>query len=69
MTGDWSDSRVVTNTDRTLTSIQLIEKIERLEKENKRLKEFLNNYDCRFDNDKEKQDFYKAVDIFYNRGD
>ena len=33
MTGDWSDSRVVTNTDRTLTSIQLIEKIEKLENE------------------------------------
>ena len=37
--GDWSDSRVNGNTDRTATTIQLIEKIEQLEKENKRLRD------------------------------
>ena len=37
--GDWSDSRVNTNTDRTATTIQLIEKIEELEKENKKLRD------------------------------
>lgn len=37
--GDWSDSRVNGNTDRTATTIKLIEKIEELEKENKRLRD------------------------------
>ena len=37
--GDWSDSRVNTNTDRTATTIQLIEKIEELEKENSKIKD------------------------------
>lgn len=30
--GDWSDSRVTGNTDRTVTTIRLIEKIEELQK-------------------------------------
>lgn len=30
--GDWSDSRVNTNTDRTASTIQLIEKIEELQR-------------------------------------
>lgn len=45
--GDWSDSRVKGNTDRTASSIQLIEKIEELEKENKKLRDaikFQNNF-------------------------
>lgn len=37
--GDWSDSRVTGNTDRTVTTIRLIEKIEELEKENKKLRD------------------------------
>ena len=37
--GDWSDSRVKTNTDRTASTIQLIEKIEELETENKKLRD------------------------------
>ena len=37
--GDWSDSRVNGNTDRTASTIQLIEKIEQLEKENKKLRD------------------------------
>lgn len=32
MEGDWSDSAVVTNTDRTQQTIELINKIEMLEK-------------------------------------
>lgn len=39
--GDWSDSRVNTNTDRTATTIKLIEKIEELENKNKALKKEL----------------------------
>lgn len=36
--GDWSDSAVVTNTDRTQQTIELINRIEMLEKKNKALK-------------------------------
>lgn len=36
--GDWSDGAVVTNTDRTQQTIELINRIEMLEKKNKALK-------------------------------
>lgn len=39
--GDWSDSRVVGNTDRTASTIQLIEKIEELEKDNIQFRQLL----------------------------
>ena len=36
--GDWSDSGVVMTTDRTQQTIELVNKIEKLEKKNKALK-------------------------------
>lgn len=39
--GDWSDGAVVTNTDRTQQTIELINRIEMLEKKNKELKKMV----------------------------
>ena len=39
--GDQSDARVVFHTDRTALTIKLIEEIERLKKENKKLRDLL----------------------------
>ena len=44
--GDWSDSRVTGNTDRTVTTIQLIEKIEELENENKQLRKWCEEFNA-----------------------
>lgn len=44
--GDWSDSRVKGNTDRTATTIQLIEKIEELERENKQLRKWCEEFNA-----------------------
>lgn len=44
--GDWSDSRVNGNTDRTASTIQLIEKIEELEKENKQLRKWCEEFNA-----------------------
>lgn len=62
--GDWSDSRVNGNTDRTATTIQLIEKIEELEKENKKLRDAI-EFQSEFINFvwKESKDILLAVQI------
>ena len=44
--GDWSDSRVTNNTDRTASTIQLIEKIEELEKENAQLRKWCEEFNA-----------------------
>ena len=44
--GDWSDSRVNGNTDRTATTIKLIEKIEQLEKENAQLRKWCEEFNA-----------------------
>lgn len=44
--GDWSDSRVNGNTDRTASTIQLIEKIEELEKENAQLRKWCEEFNA-----------------------
>ena len=62
--GDWSDSRVNGNTDRTASTIQLIEKIEQLEKENKKLRDAI-EFQSEFINFvwKESKDILLAVQI------
>lgn len=42
--GDWSDSAVVTNTDRTQQTIELINKIEMLEKQLEMAQRYLGLY-------------------------
>lgn len=44
--GDWSDSRVNGNTDRTASTIHLIEKIEQLEKENAQLRKWCEEFNA-----------------------
>lgn len=44
MEGDWSDARVTGNTDRTQSTIELIEKIEMLEKKLDIAKRYLGLY-------------------------
>ena len=44
--GDWSDSRVNGNTDRTASTIQLVEKIEELEKENAQLRKWCEEFNA-----------------------
>ena len=44
--GDWSDSRVTNNTDRTASTIQLVEKIEELEKENAQLRKWCEEFNA-----------------------
>lgn len=42
--GDWSDTEPKNNTDRTDSTIELVEKIEQLTEENRKLKQLIDFY-------------------------